>query len=1125
MKNKPLRYPFLLTCAMLAIGLALPLTFLQAQEARQPASGRLMSRFAKDVSPENVLPEYPRPQMQRRDWQNLNGLWDYALTVRGADTAPTVFNSQILVPYPYESALSGVGKPSIPDQKLWYRRKFAVPLAWKGQKVLLHFGAVNHDAAVMVNGKIVGSHYGGFDGFSFDITSVLREGTNELVVATANALSVDNENSQAIGKQRLRSGGVLYTAATGIWQTVWLEPVPIAHIDSLKITPDVDASQLHLTVLSKGNASIYTLVKVSVMTNGKSVASSTGIANAELVIPLSNAKLWSPDAPFLYDLKVTLGKGPRADSVDSYFAMRKISLGKDAQGRTRIFLNNKFVFQVGALDQGYWPDGIFTAPTDQALRSDIETAKTLGFNLLRKHAKVEPDRWYYHCDKLGMLVWQDMPQMFGASIDGQSYGLSDAAKAQWLIEWKREIAEFYNHPSIVVWTLFNEGWGQHDTEQLALLTRRLDPTRLINAASGGYNQVVDGKMSQFRLPTPPGVGDVNDTHTYPEPSVDKPDATRALVCGEFGGISMRVPDHVWSAANFGYGTIIHDGWHLTERYQQLLKIAYNLRDIQGASAVVYTQISDVEEETNGMLTYDRAVMKPLPNFIKAANGGKFLALPPRPVNQDLVPTSQDAPQMWLYTTQKPADGWEKSDFDTSSWQSGAAPFGHEMDGVRTDWQTSDIWMRRRFTLPNNIPTELSFSVLHDEDAEIYLNGVLAATLPGFNNNYDSVPMNASGRTALKPGQNTLAVHVHQTLGGQGIDVGIISATPQTAVERQSVVQENKISRFVMGADLSLLQTIQDHGVQYKEAGQVKDPLMIFKDHGCEYVRLRLFVNPNGKEGQVNTLPYTLKLARRVKAARLKFYLDYHYSDDWADPGHQITPAAWKNLSHAQLVKRVYTYTRDTLAAFKREGCAPEIVSVGNEVSNGMMWPDGGPLNSDARWDAFADLLKAGIRAVREIDPKAIIMIHDAQGGNKDIGRWFYDNLQRRGVAFDVIGLSYYPFWHGSFADLTANLASLARTYKKDIYIAETSYDTWGGDKGTLPYPITPEGQKTYLNELIRTVAATPDGHGKGVFYWAPEWIQGDQWGGPGWSGTWENRALFDHKGNMLPAMQVFEAKN
>ena len=383
--------------------------------------------------------------------------------------------------------------------------------------------------------------------------------------------------------------------------------------------------------------------------------------------------------------------------------MRKIALGKDGQNRTRIFLNNKFVFQVGALDQGYWPDGIFTAPTDAALKYDIEVAKALGFNLLRKHAKVEPERWYYHCDKLGMLVWQDMPSAFGAPIDGQSYGLSDAAKAQWLTEWQREIAQFYNYPSIIMWTPFNEGWGQHDTEQIAALTKRLDPTRLVNAASGGYNQVANGAMSQLRLPTPAGIGDVNDTHTYPEPSVEKSDATRARVTGEFGGISMRVPGHVWNAANFGYGAIVHDKWHLTQRYQQLLRIAYSLRDDSGASAVVYTQIADVEEETNGVMTYDRAVIKPLAEIVRAANEGRFLPLPPDPTIR-LVPTAEDGPVNWSYSFEKPDEGWMQPAFNAGNWKIGAAPFGHDLPGIRTDWTTSDIWLRREFTLPENLPT-------------------------------------------------------------------------------------------------------------------------------------------------------------------------------------------------------------------------------------------------------------------------------------------------------------------------------------------------------------------------------------------------------------------------------------
>jgi arabinogalactan endo-1,4-beta-galactosidase len=331
------------------------------------------------------------------------------------------------------------------------------------------------------------------------------------------------------------------------------------------------------------------------------------------------------------------------------------------------------------------------------------------------------------------------------------------------------------------------------------------------------------------------------------------------------------------------------------------------------------------------------------------------------------------------------------------------------------------------------------------------------------------------------------------------------------------------AEFMKGGDLSLLQFIQDHGVEYKETNQVKDPLLIFKDHGFNTVRLRLFVAPNGKAGQVNSLSYTLRLAKRVKDAGLKLMLDFHYSDGWADPAHQIIPAEWKELSHAQLVDRVFAYTRETMAAFARECCTPDMVAVGNEISNGMMWPDGGPLSDAAKWDTLADLLKAGIRGVRASDPKGVVrvMIHIDKGGDKKASRWFYDNLQSRGVSFDVIGLSYYPFWHGTLANLSENLASLSESYKKDIMVVETGYDTWGGPQEKLPFPITPGGQKAFLEELIRVVAATPDGHGQGVVYWAPEWIMGAKWNASG-SGAWESRALFDNSGNMRPAMNAFQ---
>ena len=582
-----------------------------------------------------------------------------------------------------------------------------------------------------------------------------------------------------VGKQRVHPVSVLYTAATGIWQSVWLEPVPAAHIADLKITPDIDAKILRVTV----NAPITTVTFPAPMTakitawEGKTVvAEMTGAANAEIRLPIKTPHLWSPSDPHLYDLKVSLlQNGKPVDTVDSYAAMRKIALGKDEQGRQRIFLNNKFLFQVGLLDQGYWPDGIYTAPTDDALRYDIEIAKKLGVNLLRKHAKVEPDRWYYWTDKLGLLVWQDMPQAFG---EGRGNTLSDVSKAQWLTEWKREVAQFYNHPSIIMWTLFNENWGQHDTEAITELTRKLDPTRLINSASGGIYILRNGKFSDLRESLPVGIGDVLDRHEYPSPRADKPDSTRASVVGEYGGVSLREPGHLWSAENFGYGAIMRDGWNLTKRYQGLLKEAYALRDSSGVSAVVYTQLTDVELETNGLLTYDRAVIKPLPDIVTAANRGEFLPLPPLPappISRDLVPTSELAAQIWQYTTDKPAADWFAPAFDASVWKSGPAPFGQGYDGINTNWKTGDIWLRREVTLPAAIPAKLSVIVKRDEDVEIYVNGILAASAAGYNGAYINLPMSDAARAALKPGRNTLAVHCHQTIGGQVLDVGIAKA--------------------------------------------------------------------------------------------------------------------------------------------------------------------------------------------------------------------------------------------------------------------------------------------------------------------------------------------------------------
>jgi len=732
---------------------AVPMLTLHAlaEDQWKPAPASLLTRWAKDVTPQNALPEYPRPQLVRSQWQSLNGLWDYALASKDSTEAPGSFSDKILVPFPYEASLSGVGKASPANERLWYHRTFSVPAAWQGQRILLHFGAVNWDSNVLVNGKSMGKHQGGYDGFTYDITDALKAGENDLAVGAWNPVRADNPDAQVLGKQRLRPGGIFYTAATGIWQSVWIEPVPKAHIDDLKITPKLGDKSLELTVHADGNAT----VQVVALDGGKTVASAEGKANSTLSLPINDPHVWTPDDPHLYDLKVTLLEdGKAADSVTSYFAMRSVSLGKDDKGRNRIFLNGKFLFQAGVLDQGYWPDGIYTAPTDEALRYDIEIIKKLGFNLSRKHAKVEPDRWYYWADKLGLLVWQDMPQMFG---QGKEDILSDEAKKQFDLEWHREIAGFYNHPSIIVWTTFNEGWGQHDTDRVVAYTKELDPTRLVNNASGWTDK---------------NVGDIHDTHAYPAPKCEEPSETRASVCGEFGGLGMSVDGHMWSKNAWGYQGVYSKAYSLTRKYQELVKMAYGFVESRGMSAFVYTQITDVEVESNGLLTYDRAVIKPDIAIVSAANQGKFLPLPPNP-NPDLVPTAQDEEIVWRYTTDKPADNWIETSFDDSSWKKGAALFGNQVNGIRTPWKTSDIWIRREFTLPASIPEKLAILIQHDDDAEIYLNGVLAGSAPGHIGDYKQIPMNSEGRKALKSGTNTIAVHCHQTTGGQSIDVGIV----------------------------------------------------------------------------------------------------------------------------------------------------------------------------------------------------------------------------------------------------------------------------------------------------------------------------------------------------------------
>jgi hypothetical protein len=582
----------------------LPVFSLQADEPDKqvwkPANPVLMTRWGKTVTPENVLPEYPRPQMVRKEWRNLNGLWEFAIG-RPEDPVPVgkVLSRQILVPFPMESALSGIRETA---DHIWYRRKFDVPAAWRGQRLLLHFGAVDWQAKVFVNGKEVGSHWGGYDPFSCDITDALTQsGPQELIVSVA-----DPMRSQAAGKQSRPlflkpRGSIFYECATGIWQTVWLEPVPNTYVASLKIVPDVDQGVVRVTVSAaavKDGEDMRAFVDVYDGTT--KVGSVTGRLNAELQVKVPGAKLWSPDSPFLYDLKagvVSQQASRPSDEVAGYFAMRKVAIGKDSRGITRLLLNNQFTFMVGALDQGYWPDGIYTAPTDEALRFDIEFAKSLGLNLLRKHVKVEPERWYFWCDKLGMLVWQDMPAF---SINTKGY--ED--------EMPRIISARANHPCIALWVMSNESplSAEQLTRQVAV-ARKSDPTRPVTADSG---------CPDF------GIGDIKDRHDYPGPSSYAPTESQAVVLGEWAGTAGYVPGHDWFEVvlNKTYPAWSRD---LEQKnalnHEKKMQAVWQLAYAPGLSASVWTQLTDIEGECNGFITYDRQVVRNDVARVAAANRG------------------------------------------------------------------------------------------------------------------------------------------------------------------------------------------------------------------------------------------------------------------------------------------------------------------------------------------------------------------------------------------------------------------------------------------------------------------------------------------------------------------------
>ena len=599
-----------------------------------PAGDRIKTKWAEEVSPTNAHPEYPRPQMVRSEWQSLNGLWDYAITPK-SEPRPVKFDGKILVPFAVESSLSGVGRKVTPDDALWYKTTFTVPSAWKGKRLMLNFDAVDWKTVVYVNDIQIGSHTGGYTHFSFDVTPYLKSGANSLVLKVEDA--TDND-FQPRGKQVSKPSGIWYTAVSGIWQSVWMEPVAPAHVTDYNVVSSIKEKAINVTVDAEG-VQEGDVIKVFLLNGG--IGYSTETANAAkpatdglyavlasgMTVPggtvtlnVRDPKLWSPDSPYLYGLDIQiLRNGKVIDRVASYTAMREVGAYRKNSNTKLMGLNGEGLFQLGPLDQGWWPNGLYTAPTDEALKFDIQNTKDFGFNMIRKHIKVEPDRWFYYCDQIGIIVWQDMPS-FGVSKkwgmyyygEGEDFPATPEAKANYYKEWTEIINQVKKFQCIAVWVPFNEAWSQFDTKDVVAYTKKLDPTRLVNQSSGGNWEE--------------GVGDILDNHHYPYPAFRMWDKNMINVLGEYGGIGLPVEGHLWQAdKNWGYvqykngDEVLAEYASFAEQLKQLIK--------QGCSAAVYTQTTDVEIEINGLMTYDRKVIKMDEKKLRAVNEGIIKSMP------------------------------------------------------------------------------------------------------------------------------------------------------------------------------------------------------------------------------------------------------------------------------------------------------------------------------------------------------------------------------------------------------------------------------------------------------------------------------------------------------------------
>jgi len=593
----------------LITGTFLLLTIIVNAQKYEMKQAPLMTPWADNVDAKNVLPEYPRPIMERTNWLNLNGVWEFQVAALG-DAIPfdTKLKREILVPFPWESAISGI-KEQFDSRRAWYRRTFTIPKDWNEKEVLLNFGACDWEAVVYVNKRCVGIHKGGYDAFSLKIGDCLTaKGNNEIIVGVYDP---GNDEKIAFGKQNNARFSdpqkYAYSPASGIWQTVWLEPVnKKGHINDLHIIPDVD-NQLVKVTIEPNNHKAKGELLVTILDNGTVVAQDTTQFLSEIFLKIDNPKLWSPDSPFLYDVEIALfdNQGNEIDKVKSYVGMRKIEIKLEPEGLQRIYLNNEFLFAMGTLDQGYWPDGIYTAPTDEALKWDIEMTKEFGYNLIRKHIKVEPQRWYYWCDKLGILVYQDMPSTFGKRTEEE--------ETQFETELQRMVKTHWNHPSIVNWVVFNEHWGIYDAVRITQNIVDLDPYRLVTGNSG-----IDAGKPNIDFE----VGHIKDNHSYRPPNVPFATQKRASVCGEYGAIGYKIEDHIWDKD----GPWVHHNYDdleaATTEYEKFIEQILKFRG-DGLSAAVYTQWTDVENEMNGIYTYDRKVIKLDKDRINKANKSTY----------------------------------------------------------------------------------------------------------------------------------------------------------------------------------------------------------------------------------------------------------------------------------------------------------------------------------------------------------------------------------------------------------------------------------------------------------------------------------------------------------------------